>query len=189
VVGTSVAINLNATGCAAQILACLPSGLVITDIVGAELRQDRRSGRNDAVLLAALMEANLIRTVSLGMQGDSVFASLVVGPAADTLDDGEASSIAYAVEHAVRPAIDERKALRICAQRFPALRPLSTVDLLMDPAVAGSLGREILADAVFQALQTARMRVLPGWIDRVVRLIGVDRAAQCSSLPAHVRRR
>ena len=189
VVDTSIAIDLNATGCAATILAALPFGLVITNVVGAELQEDRRSGRNDAVLVAALIEAKLVRTVSLGTRGDSVFASLVVGSAAETLDDGEASTIAYAVEHDVRPVIDERKALRICTQRFPGLRPLSTVDLLMDQAVVESLGREVLADAVFQALQTARMRVLPGWVDRVVRLIGVDRAAQCPSLPAHARRR
>ncbi len=59
----------------------------------------------------------------------------------------------------------------------------------LDPAVLGSLGRESLANAVFLALTTARMRVLPGWVEPVVRLIGADRAAQCSSLPASARRR
>ena len=188
VVDTSVAINLNATGCAAPLLGALPFGLVLTDSVAAELRQDRRSGRNDAGLLASLIQAGLIRVVSLGDAGQQMFASLVIGPASDTLDDGEASTLAYAAEHDLRPVIDERKALRICVRRFPRLRPMSTVDLLMQSGVLAALGREGLADAVFQALRAARMRVPPAQVAWVVRLIGAERAALCPSLPAVARR-
>jgi hypothetical protein len=130
-----------------------------------------------------------MRTVSFGALGERTFVDLVVGPAADTLDDGEASTIAYAVEHGIRPAIDERKALRICRQRFAQLRPLSTTHLFMEQAVTTALGRDALAEAVFNALSRARMRVMPEQVDWVVALIGAGRAAQCPSLPAEVRRR
>ena len=186
---TSVVINLNATGCADRILGALPFAVVITDIVAAELQENRRSGRNDAALLAELIDLQLMRTVSLGIPGEQVFIDLVIGQAIDTLDDGEASTVAYAVEHVIRPVIDERKALRICAQRYSHLRPMSTVHLLMEQAVAAALGRDALAEAVFRALSSARMRVMPDQVGWVIALIGTNRAAQCPSLPAAVRGR
>ena len=188
VIDASVAINLNATGCAVRILQALPFQVVITDAAAGELREDRRSARNDAARFAELLEANLIRTVSLLELGQQAFADLVIGPAAETLDDGEAATIACAAEHGFRPAIDERKALRICAQKFPHLVPMTTVDLLMHPAVSAALGRDDLAQAVFRALLQARMRVPTDRIGWVVRLIGADRAARCPSLPLSARR-
>jgi hypothetical protein len=59
----------------------------------------------------------------------------------------------------------------------------------MLPAVEAALGRDALADAVFQALQTARMRVLTDYVAWVVALIGIDRALQCPSLPQRARSR
>lgn len=188
VADTSVVINLNATGCADRILGSLPFAVVTTDIVAAELQEDRRSGRNDAALVASLIDAQLMRTVSLGTPGEQAFIDLVIGQAADTLDDGEASTLAYAIEHAIRPVIDERKALRICAQRFAHLRPMSTVNLLMDRAVAAVLGHDAHAEAVFRALSNARMRVMADQVGWVVELIGANRASQCPSLPAAFRR-
>ena len=49
------------------------------------------------------------------------------------------------------------------------------------------VGAAGLADAVFGALQQARMRVLPQHLDWVVTLIGQDRAQVCPSLPRIVR--
>ena len=138
-------------------------------------------------MLANLVATSHIQIVSLGEVGQQVFGDLVIGPATETLDDGEAATIAYAEERGIVPVIDERKARRICAQRFTRLRPLSTVDLFAAADVETSLGRRALADAVFQALRTARMRVLPQHIDWVVALIGADRVPQCPSLPRSVR--
>jgi predicted nucleic acid-binding protein len=189
VVDTSVAINLNATGCATAILGAIPYAVAVTNIVQGELLEDRRSGRGDAALLAALVSSGHVRIVSLGEAALRVFEDLVAGPSAETLDDGEAATIAYAVTHDAVPIIDERKARRICAERFAGLRPLSTVDILAEPAVSAALGRSALADSVFLALRDARMRVLPERVAWVVALIGDDRASQCPSLPRHVRSR
>ena len=189
VADTSVVINLNATGRAADVLRALPFQVVVTDIVVAELQEDRRSGRSDSALLKELARASNIRVVSLGEEGMQVFGELVVGPAADTLDDGEAATIAYAVEYEIDPVIDERKALRICADRFPSLRPLCTVDLFAEASVVAALGLDNLTDAVFRALQEARMRVPFERVPWVIDLIGTDRAALCPSLPKAARRR
>jgi predicted nucleic acid-binding protein len=189
VADTSVAINLNATGVAAHILGVLPFRVAITDVVVAELQEDRRSGRRDAELVDELVKALHIEVVSLGAVGQGLFIDLVIGPAAETLDDGEATTIAYAAEHGIAPVIDERKARRICTQRFAQLRPMSTVDIFKEATVEAALGRQTLSDAVFQALQTARMRVLPHQLDWVAGLIGADRVSHCPSLPRAARRR
>ena len=115
------------------------------------------------------------------------FEQLVVGPAARTLDDGEAATIAYAVSVGGVPVIDERKATRICSELFPALRMACTVDVLAHPEIQKGLGGPGLADAVFNALHFGRMRVLPHHVAWVVDLIGIDRASLCSSLPHSVR--
>jgi predicted nucleic acid-binding protein len=188
VADASVVINLNATERAADILAALPFRVVLAEIAADELTEDRRSGRQDDVLLANLVRHGLLELVTLGDEGMAVFTSLVIGPARDTLDDGEAATIAYAVEHGASPAIDERKALKICADRFPLLRPRTTVDLFRERAVIEALGPASLADAIFMALRNARMRVASRHLTWIIEQIGPDRAELCPSLPRSARR-
>jgi predicted nucleic acid-binding protein len=152
VADTSVVINLNASGCAGDILAALPFRLVITDIVASEVQEDRRSGRPDAALLKALTDPKRVGIVSLDGTGLEIFADLVIGSAVETIDDGEAATIAYAAVAGLAPVLDERKALRIYAARFQGPPALTTVDLFAAAPVEVALGRAILRDAVFQAL-------------------------------------
>ena len=187
VIDTSAAINVIATGCAADIVKALPNRLVAVDAVPAELEEGRRRGRTDADQLDGLVAARLIEIVTLGNPAAQLFEELVIGPAAVTLDDGEAATIAYAAEHGAIALIDERKANRICGERFPDLRVGCTVDLFAHPGVVRTLGRKRLAQAVLNALQCARMRVLPHHVDWVIRLIGAEQASLCSSLPQSVR--
>jgi predicted nucleic acid-binding protein len=152
-----------------------------------ELEGGRRRGRQDADLLNGLVSDNLVEVVTLGEAANEWFERLVIGRATETLDDGEAASIAYAVEHRALALIDERKANRICAERFPELSVAYTVDLLAHPILEETLGRGALADAVFNALQDARMRVSSEKTEWVVDLIGRERATTCYSLPMSVR--
>jgi predicted nucleic acid-binding protein len=184
---TSTAINLNATGCAHQILRALPNKLVLVDIVVAELKDDRATGRPDAALTSGLVDSGLVTVASLGEQGTKMFERLVVGPAVDTLDDGEAATLAYAIETGGIPVIDERKARRIWSEQGYVGPIASTIDLLAHAAVEEGLGRPALSQAVFAALQDARMAVPSHQIEWVVELIGRDRAAQCASLPRSAR--
>lgn len=188
VADTGVVINLIATGCARRILDALPFRVIVTETAAEALRRDRGSMPDDAAQFAEPGEASLLQTVSLQEAGLQDFADLTIGPAAETLDDSEAATIAYAAEHGIRPAIDEPKALRLCARNFPRLAPMTSVDLLMHPAISAALGQDDLARAVLQALLVARMRVPAGQIGVVVELIGHERAAQCPSLPLSARR-
>jgi predicted nucleic acid-binding protein len=187
VLDTSTAINLNATGCAALILGALPFETILTDIAYGELQEDSRNGRRDGELIEGLVSAGLCRIASINEADELLFGNLVIGPGTDTLDDGEASTIAHAVNQNAVAVLDERKARRICAERYVTLRIASTVDLLCHDSVANVLGRSSLADAVFATLMNARMRVLPGHWDWVVDLIGSERAKVCLSLPLHAR--
>jgi predicted nucleic acid-binding protein len=185
---TSAIINLNSTGHAPEIVRALPNKLVVVDAVPTELDEGRERGRQDADLLNSLVAAGLIEIVKLNDTCAIHFERLVVGPASMTLDDGEAATIAYAFVHEGIAIIDERKATRICREMFPELRISSTVDILAHPDVWRGLGKQLLAEAVLNALRNGRMRVLPHHIEWVVDLIGPEQAAACVSLPSSARK-
>jgi len=187
VADASAVINLNATGCARDIVTALPNRVAVVDVVATELEQGRRRDRQDADLLNELVAVGLIEVVGLAEPAVQHFEELVIGPAARTLDDGEAATIAYAIAHDAIPLVDERKANRICAERFPQLRIGCTVDIFTHPEVMRCLGSETLAGAVFKALYHGRMRVFPHHVEWVLGLIGTQQAALCTSLPGSVR--
>jgi predicted nucleic acid-binding protein len=187
VADASTIINLNASGYATAIVAALPNRLILTDTVLAELRIDQRSGRNDAKLVGELIDRGLATVVPLASLRENHFEALVAGHTVETLDDGEAATIACAIEHTAVALIDERKAIALCARKYPNLAIGRTVDVFAHDAVERSLGRTALADSVFNSLQQARMRVSTHHEQWVVDLIGKDRARSCPSLPARLR--
>lgn len=187
VADTSTMINLGASGCAAAVLQALPNRVVLTDTAVAELRTDRRTGRDDAKLVRSLIRDNLADVAALADFKQDHFAALVAGPAVETLDDGEATTIACALEINAGAVIDDGKAVSICARKYPRLVLASTVDLFAHSAIVAALGESTLADALYAALQTARMRVLPRHEKWVTSLIGETRARSCFSLRGALR--
>jgi predicted nucleic acid-binding protein len=187
VADASTIINLIATANAAAILSALPNRVLVVDVVPGELETGRARGREAFDRLTELANAGAVEIVGLTDDAAPYFEDLAVGAAAATLDDGEAATIAYALAHAGTALIDERKATRICAQRFPQLQVACTVDVLVHPEVQRRLGADLLGNAVFSALQDGRMGVLPRHVDWIVGLIGEARAALCPSLPRRFR--
>jgi predicted nucleic acid-binding protein len=188
VADTSTAINLNASGSSREILRVIPNRVVVADTVLFELEEGKRRGRQDADHLKELINDRFVDVITMGEVGAQHFEELVIGPAAETLDDGEAATIAVAIEHQGIALIDEHKAHRICRERYPNLRTGCTVDMFAHPAVLLALGAQKLASSVLSALMVARMHVLPHHADWVVQLVGPDKAAHCNSLPKSVRR-
>ncbi|MGE0502524.1 MAG: hypothetical protein AB7I79_15535 [Rhizobiaceae bacterium] len=187
VIDASVVINLNATECAAEILDAVPSPFVVTDNVRAELRFGSRNGHDDEERLKALVDGGAVGSAALDAKGLAIYETLISGSAAMTLDDGEAATIACAVQMNGIAMIDERKARKICASRFGSLPVVSTAELLADGFTETALGPQRQIEAIIAALQGARMRVPPEHIEMVVGLIGASNAASCLSLPRKAR--
>jgi predicted nucleic acid-binding protein len=183
VIDASTVINLNATACGPRILKAISNPFIITDIVQGELLEDRRNGRHDGQLVAELVAEGLISVAKFEDLRESHFEELVIGWGDATLDDGEAATIAYGVEKGAVALIDERKATRICGERYPQLVVGNSFDVLAHSAVLAALGDGATADAIFNALRFARMRVPPSALKWVTELIGPERTAMCECLP------
>ena len=187
VTDASVIINLNATASATAIIGAFPNPFLVTASVRRELSMGESRGHRCGERLEVLISQGLLELAELGPGDDHVYRSLVEGGFAGTLDDGEAATIAYAVGHDGLALIDERKARRICAARFPDLLLASTVDVLLHPLVAERLGECGQNEAIFLALRDARMQVPRHRLQEVVERIGAGRAGDCPSLPRAVR--
>ena len=94
------------------------------------------------------------------------FVNLVGAPTPDDLGDGEAATLAIALPRGC-VAIDEKKARRIAARDYDALRVYCSLDVFCCDIVADALGNRFIADSVASALALGRMRVPPGWRDYV----------------------
>ena len=186
VADASAVINLVASGVAREVAQVLPAPLRVVRAVALELESGRpRWTTSDH--LTDLVGAGVVEIVDLDDAASEHFEALVVGPAVQTLDDGEAATIAYALTNGLAALIDERKAWRICGERFGTLTVTTTVDLLLSAGTERVLGVNGVAEALFKALSAGRMRVPAGHLERVIGIVGAERAALCSSLPTHAR--
>jgi len=183
VTDASVIINLNATASAAAIIDAFPNPFFVTANVRRELSMGESHGHRCGEKLEALISLGLLELAELGPSDDRVYRSLVEGGFESTLDDGEAATIAYAVGRDGLALIDERKARRICAARFPDLLLASTVEVLLHPAVGERLGESGQSEAIFLALRDARMHVPHYALQEVIGRIGEGAATVCPSLP------
>jgi DNA-binding XRE family transcriptional regulator len=154
-----------------QILGALPHRIFIEEAVMIQLEQGRQRGKENAGLTDRLITRGLIELVKLGPEGHRHFEDLAIGKAADALDDGEAATIACALETKGIPVVDERKAHRLCAEKYAMLKMACTVDLFAHPSVQEQLGRDTLITAILLALDIARMSVLPHRLDWIVDMI------------------
>lgn len=188
VLDASAVINLNGSGAAHTILAALGRDFVVPQDVYDELRRGAANGRRDFEVLDDLILQKIVRLQDIGASGAELFESLTVGPSAMTLDDGEAATIAMAFELRGVAVIDESKGRRLALQFAPGVPQLASVEFFCHPLVERVLDSS-LADAVFNALQQARMQVLSTHHDWVVQLLGPERAPLCLSLPRSVRQR
>lgn len=188
VADASAVISITASARAGPILHAIPNRFVVSDLVVSELDSGRLKGRTNAVQLHELIDSKVVEVATMGDKAEKHFENLVVGSAQNTLDDGEASTIACALEIGGIPLLDERKARHICNQRYPKLFYGCTVDIFAHPEVEKALGTADLALAVFTALKESRMRVLPHRLDWVINLIGLENATECNSLPREIRK-
>ena len=187
VADASVWINLAATGRCAEIVTSLDSPIAIADVAMRELERGGANGHEAFAHVASLIRTGHVKVVKIEPEDEDLYFSLVAGDTAETLDDGEAATLVIALRLKGIAIIDERKATSIAQRRFPLLPLRSTTELFFDtlPDTGDAIGP--LADALFAALQGARMRVPSNWQMRVVEVLGPERTRLCHSLPAHLR--
>ncbi|WP_244563911.1 hypothetical protein [Ensifer aridi] len=137
-------------------------------------------------MASELAAQGLLEIVEFDEQGEQIFASLISGPAAETLDDGEAATLAIGVMLGQTVVIDERKALRIASERFATMQVIATADIICSDRVVADLGIPQVGDLIFNGLTGARMSVPErhhGWIADILG----PRILECRSLPAALR--
>ena len=182
VLDASVVMNLLGTGMAAKLIGALGRKCIVECNAWREIIKDPLTGRAAAEPFKALTDVGLLERQEMHSDATAVFLDLSLAQPPEGLGDGEAATLAHAVTSGASAVIDERKAIRIGAAKFPQLRLLSTLDLLSCRSVAKTLGRSTLADAFSAALIHARMRVPVESRMWVVGLIGKNRASKIPSL-------
>ena len=182
----SVWINLAATGRMEEVLGALSVPVGVSRTALCELERGKARGYDAFAQVEALVGQGLITTLELDVEDEALFLDLVSGDTAETLDDGEAATLALAFRMKAVAAIDERKATALAGRRFSSLIVRSTTELLFDALPYENEGGGPLAEALFEALRGARMRVPAQLLQRVAEVLGAERVQLCRSLPASI---
>lgn len=188
VADTSVIINLSASRYAETILDALPNRFLVVDQVLAELEAGQSNEHIDSHMLSALVAQCRVGIVQLGTTENQHYESLVNDVTSESLGDGEAATIAFAHCRCAVALVDDRKALRMGAERFADLSLGCSLDLFTQHDVRSELGCDGLKDAIYNALTVGPMRVSSDAARWVIDLIGPERASRCRSLARHRRR-
>lgn len=186
ILDASAVINLNGSGAARLILGALRQDVVVAEDVVEELARGTANGRRDSELLEDLIARRIVNRRALEASGLALFETLTIGPSATTLEDGEAATIALALETGGAAVIDESKGRRLAARHAASVPVIASIEVFCHPLVQAALGAA-LADAVFGALQQSRMQVLASHHAWIAELLGPERLPLCISLPRSVR--
>jgi predicted nucleic acid-binding protein len=181
VLDTSVMINLHACAHGERVLTVIENKIIVPDIVAGELEHETSRKNGDHNFLHRLIERGEVTVAKMTDAEYELFA--VLSGASPSLDDGEAATIAIAVHRKCCAVIDERKGRARAATLMNGEVPIWSINLLKHPNVLKALGLSMVSDAIYLALRHGRMRIPPEWSDEVVKLIGHDRALDCSCLP------
>lgn len=182
VLDASVMINLLGTGEPAKILQALDRRFILEEYAMGEVTFDPSTKASPEHTLNALVSSGLVHAERLSSQAFELFLSLTGADFQAGLGDGEAATIAHAVDIDAAAVLDDRKASRVARSNFPHLPIFNSLDLLSQGNILRHFGGEALGDLIFKALQNARMRVPPQYLDWVVALIGEARARECPSI-------
>jgi predicted nucleic acid-binding protein len=127
-------INFYASTFLDSILKNLPLNFYVVEQVKYEslyIRKPDESERGfdyEPISLDQYFKSNLLKVISLETEGEkNLFINL-----ADQLDDGEAATLAIAISRKMRVITDDKKAIRILRQDFPAIHYLTTLDIIKE---------------------------------------------------------
>tara|TARA_R110000787_G_scaffold61094_3_gene138516 strand:+ start:969 stop:1592 length:624 start_codon:yes stop_codon:yes gene_type:complete len=183
VLDTSVLINLHACTYGERILTALPHDIIVPEVVAKELEHETSKVNGEHGFLHILAESGKVRIAMMTEMEIELFAKLITG--SPSLDDGEAATIAIATSRNLIPVIDEKKGRAKAANLAPHRPPGWSLELLRHPGVLHHLSGDEAIDALHLALRVGRMRIPEEHCDDVVKLIGTERAVECTCLPKY----
>lgn len=180
VIDASVLINLLGCGAAEEILRSLPGAILVEQRTLAEVLTDPSRNLPSRDVRERLVQEQHLQVRNL--EGDAIECFLALVSEPDGFDDGEAATIACALDLGAAAVLDEGKARRIVRERFPTLTLISTAGLFRSLLEQRRMDEERVRALVLAALQRARMSVAMEEIDWVIGLLGAELAQQCPSI-------
>jgi predicted nucleic acid-binding protein len=187
VLDTSVIINLHASTFGEQILSALPNGVLVPQIVVQELEHETSYLNGEYWFILDLIANGKVHLAILEEREYELFEEMI--STSPSLDDGEAATIAIAACRGFVPVIDEKKGRARAKDFIPNQAPAWSLDLFRHAQVVAALGEADSIHCLHLALRDGRMRIHSNHCEQVVKLIGVQRALFCVSLPDFKRRR
>lgn len=187
VLDASVIINFLGSGIPEQILESLNANLFVAEPVFKEVMHDPSKRVSLPTWLQQIEAQGLIEVIKLRDEALALYLELVAELPPDHLDDGEAATIAVAIQLGAIPVLDEKRARRIFQSRYPHLPLSSTAALFQYSGAIDRISQHEMRGALFHALSIARMQVQPELIDWVIGVIGEENAKLCPSLPKRFR--
>ena len=160
VLDTSVWINVLSTGHAKQIVEAIGSLIYVPEQVLDEIKLNPRDRRPFHPNPHPALESKHALLVSLAPKELETFLELVGASAPDRLGDGEAASIAIALNRKCQLGVDERKANRIIRERFSSISTFRSTDFLTHPSIRETLGADLATECYELAVRFGRMHVL-----------------------------
>lgn len=162
VLDASVLINLLATGRAATILANLDRKVLITSQAYSEVLRDPYTERNASETIKPLETANLISRRKLKGRTIRLY-KILISPAGDALDKGEAATIGFCDEHKLIAVIDERKGKKVADQNSSVPLTVGSLDVLAYKKVIESFSSAEYREALLNAGRLGRMSFPVEW--------------------------
>jgi predicted nucleic acid-binding protein len=159
VLDASVLFNLLGTGMPKELLQALGVVCWVEERTAAEVRRMPRQ-RTESAPLQPLLDDGSLKVCRMSERAYETYLSLLSGPSTDTLDDGESAAIAIAVEGLGSVVLDDKKARRILAARFPRVASGTSLSLIIEAARRAAWSEEKLRDAVTVARDVSRMAVV-----------------------------
>jgi predicted nucleic acid-binding protein len=180
---TSVLINLNACTYGERILAAIPNDIFVPKIVEGELEHERSRTNGEYQFLQNLVASETIMLAGLTDEAWGIFQELT--SSSPSLDDGEAATIAVSATQHFFPVIDEKRGRARATTFIKSGESFCSLDILLHPLVAAELGDDATIEALYKALRNGRMRIPAASVDKVIALIGTERAIHCTCLPGY----
>ena len=160
VLDASVLLNLLATGNAPEILNALGVPCWVEERTAAEVRRSPGE-RTDSMPLRALFDDGYLQSCRMSPAAYDVYISLISGPSAHALDDGESAAIAVAATGLGSVVLDDKKARRICSECFGQVSMVSSLLLLVEAARRAQWHEDRLLHVIQRAREVSRMSIVP----------------------------